>query len=323
MRTFIDVTARPEIDERLLDEAEAWHSALELGDADWDGYTAWLEADSLHREAFDAVVLTHRIVDERVGNLGMPAPIEQPAAIAPPVSHRRWVYGAVAATVALGVGISTLWLRPADTVYSSSQQEYRQLALGSGIAVDLAPASRLVVIGGNATTLELAQGEAVFTVAHDPGRGLAIKAGEYVVGDIGTTFSVNLSAHSVKVGVAEGRLTVAADGGDATAVSAGQQVIAPRSGGSVHLSQIAPPDIGSWRQGRLVYSDTPLAVVAADISRYSGKAIEVDPAIGSQSFSGVLTIGDGSKLLASLADIAGLTYEETGNHARLGAGPAR
>jgi transmembrane sensor len=317
------MTARPQIDERLLDEAEAWHSALELGDADWGGYTLWLEVDPLHREAFDAVALTHRIVDERVGNLDMPVPVVEPAAIATAVSRRRWLFGAVAATVALAFGVSTFWLHPPDRIYATSQGESRQIALGAGISVDLAPASRLVVTGGNVAELELAKGEAVFTVAHDPGRKLAIRAGEYVVGDIGTTFGVNLSDQAVKVGVAEGRLTVTPKDGDATTVSSGQQLIAPRSGGSLRLSQVAPPDVGSWRQGRLVYSDTPLTVVAADISRYSGKAIEVDPAIGGQSFSGVLAIGDGSKLLANLADIAGLAYEEKGNRARLSAGPAR
>ena len=316
------MTAKPQIDEHLLDEAEAWHNALELGDADWDGYTLWLEADPIHREAFDAVVLTHRIVDERVGNLKMPAPIEETGAIATPVFRRPWLYGAIAATVALGIGISTFWLHSADMVYASERQT-RQIALGSGISVDLAPASRLVVAGGNIADLELTQGEAVFTVVHDPGRKLAIRAGEFVVGDIGTTFGMNLSGEAVKVAVAEGQLTVTPKDGDATTVSAGQQLVALRAGGSVRLSQVAPPDIGSWRQGRLVYSDTPLSVVAADISRYSGQTIEVDPAISGQSFSGVLAVGDGSKLLASFTDIAGLSHEETGDRVRIGAGPTR
>lgn len=316
------MTAASQIDERLLDEAEAWHTALERADADWEGYVLWLEMDPRHRDAFDAIVLTHRIVDERVGNLPLQPPIEEPKETATQVWPRRWPYAALAASLALAVGVSAFWLHPADTIYSTSSGETRQLALGSGIRVDLAPASRLVVSGGRSTDLELAQGEAVFTVPHDPGRTLSIKAGEFVVGDIGTTFGVNLSAQAVKVSVAEGRLTVTPDGAAATTVAAGQQLFAARDGDSLSLSPVAAPDVGSWRQGRLVYSNTPLAVVAADISRYLGKTIEVDPAIGGQSFSGVLAIGDRSKLLANFADIAGLSYEETGNRARLTAGPA-
>lgn len=317
------MTARPAIDEHLLDEAEAWHGALERADADWDGYTTWLEADPLHREAFDAVVLTHRIVDERVGNLEKPVPLEEPEESTTRGWPRRWFYGAAAAAVALALAVPAIWLRSSDTVYATKPGETRQIALADGVSVDLAPASRLVLSDGSAKDLELARGEAIFTVAHDPARRLAIKAGEYEVGDIGTTFSVNVSAEAVKVGVADGRLTVMPNGGEATSVAAGQQLIASRTGGTMQLTSVASTDVGSWRRGRLVYSDTPLAVVAADISRYTGKTIAVDPAIGSQSFSGVLAIGDGSKLPSSLADLTGLTYQEEGNRARLGASPTR
>jgi transmembrane sensor len=49
-------------DERIIDEALAWHHALESEDADWDGYTVWLEADPRHRLAFDQI----SIVDDAV-----------------------------------------------------------------------------------------------------------------------------------------------------------------------------------------------------------------------------------------------------------------
>ena len=58
------MTVLKDIDERLLDEALAWRAALESDDADWDGYTLWLEADARHREAFDQIALTERIVDD-------------------------------------------------------------------------------------------------------------------------------------------------------------------------------------------------------------------------------------------------------------------
>lgn len=323
-RTFLDMTAGPQIDELLLDEAEAWHAALESGNADWEGYTRWLEADPLHRSAFDRVALSHRIVDERVGSLLVRIPVEEELIEAPlPVRKRRWPYAALAATVALAVGVSAFWLHPADATYATALGETRALALGSGIRVDLAPASKLIVHGERPEDFELAQGEAFFTVAHNPARSLSIKAGEFVVGDIGTSFGVNLSAQTLRVGVAEGRLTVTPSDAEAISVAAGQQLIALRRGGGMQVVPVAAPDVGSWREGRLVYRDTPVAAVAADISRYLGKTIEVDPVIGDQSFSGVLTIGDRSTLLDHFAQIAGLSHEETGDGARLTAGTAR
>src|SRR3569623_224083 len=66
-------------------EAVAWHAALahgaDLADgADWDGFTAWLEADPANREAYDSVALADALVDERhdtlAGLLAAPAPAQ-------------------------------------------------------------------------------------------------------------------------------------------------------------------------------------------------------------------------------------------------------
>lgn len=316
------MTATSQIDERLLDEAEAWHRALERSDADWDAYTLWLEADPLHRLAFDQVELAHRIVDERIGNLAEPSVAEPLPVAAAPSSRRRWLVGAFAAVLALAIGAPLFWSStPSDLAFATGRGETRRIALGHGVDVDLAPSTRLILHRHDATDLELVQGDALFTVAHDPRRRLSIKAGEYSVSDIGTTFGVQLSAEAVKVGVADGRLTVSGKDDTATVVTAGQQLIALRRKGTTRLATVDRRDVGSWRQGRLVYVDMPLSVVAADISRYSGKTVIVDPAIGDQTFSGVLAIGDGSRLLANVADILDLSYEETSDGARLG--PAR
>lgn len=316
------MTGRTTTDERVLDEALAWQQALERDDADWDAYTVWLEADPRHRQAFDQAALTERIVSERAPDLAHLRAIEPPAAVPAPVRHgRRWLAGAVAAALALAIGAPALWMRPADAVYATGRGETRRVALGQGIAVELAPSTRLVARGGDATRLELAQGDAYFAVTHDPGRPLSIQAGGYAVSDIGTTFGVNRARHAVTVSVAEGHVSVTAVDGDATRVSAGQQFVGD-GGNTARLGPVQPRDVGSWRQGRLVYSNAPLSVVAADISRYSGKDVTVDSAVGNRQFSGVLAIGDGSGLLADLSDLMGIPYHEDGNRVRIGAAAA-
>src|SRR3569623_845524 len=64
-------------------EAVAWHAArahgADLADgADWDAFTAWLEADPANREAYDSVALADALVDEHhdtlVGLLAATAP---------------------------------------------------------------------------------------------------------------------------------------------------------------------------------------------------------------------------------------------------------
>ena len=322
------MTVRSDIDDRLLDEALAWHRALAHDDADWDGYTLWLEADPRHRRAFDEITLTDLTLDNRIDDLRAlrsrePEPVAAPVA-RHSVSRRRWLYGSVAAAVAAAIAIPTLWSQQQhDTVYATARGETRQVALGDGIAVDLAPATRLIVRDGDPARMELAQGDAYFVVQHDPRRTLSIKVGDYSISDIGTTFGINLSSDAMTVAVAEGHVSVAPDEGEATRVSAGQQLTARHQQRSARLTAVQPGDVGSWRQGRLVYDNAPLSVVAADVARYSGKTITVDPVIGNRPFSGVLAIGDGSGLLANLSNLMAITYEEEGDHVRIGPAAVR
>jgi len=314
------MTARSDMDERLLEEAMAWHVALESDDADWDGYTLWLEADPRHREAFDVVALTDRLVGEHRNDLRL-------LTAAPPPQVRRggrrqMLFGGVAAALALAIGIPAL-MPKGDTVYATGAGETRRIALGNGAAIDLAPASRLVVKEGDENDLELAGGEAYFDVRHDPARALTIHAQGYAVSDIGTRFAMNLAGPALLVSVAEGHVAVGSEGNSPTNLAAGQKLVARGDEGTMRISRIAANDVGSWRQGRLVYDDAPLSVVAADIARYSGKAVVLDPAIRARRFSGVLSVGDGSKLLADLAAVMALRYDVQGDRIRVSAGASR
>jgi len=314
------MTARSDMDERLLEEAMAWHVALESDDADWDGYTLWLEADPRHREAFDVVALTDRLVGEHRDDLRL-------LTAAPPPQVRRggrrqMLFGGVAAALALAIGIPAL-MPKGDTVYATGAGETRRIALGNGAAIDLAPASRLVVKEGDENDLELAGGEAYFDVRHDPARALTIHAQGYAVSDIGTRFAMNLAGPALLVSVAEGHVAVGSAGNSPANLAAGQKLVARGDEGTMRISRIAANDVGSWRQGRLVYDDAPLSVVAADIARYSGKAVVLDPAIRARRFSGVLSVGDGSKLLADLAAVMALRYDVQGDRIRVSAGASR
>ena len=311
------MTAPPTMDERLLDEALAWHRALSDDDVDWESFTLWLEADPRHRQAFDEIALTGRIIDDRTGDLrqlaATPAEAERPRRF----QRRKLLFGSIAAALALAVGIPSLWPRPADTVYATTGGETRSIALAGGTSVDLAPASQLIVKANDPSTLELARGEAYFSVMHDPRRTLSIRAGNYAVTDIGTKFGLNLSDDMLTVGVSEGHVAVAGDAGQSTRLSAGEQVIAQSDGQSLRRSSIDAKDVGSWRLGRLVYNDAPLSIVAADITRYSGKTVVVDPSLRNKRFSGVLAIGDGSGLLVNLANLMALSYQVEGDRIRI------
>jgi transmembrane sensor len=312
------MSARSDIDERLLDEAIAWHQALEGDDADWDAYALWLEADPLHRRAYDEIALLDRTVDDHAGAL---RPFAEPALPVEEPRRRRvrwpWVSGAIAAALAVAVAVPTLRPSHTDTEYTTAAGQTRHIALVNGATVELAPSTRLVAIGGDPGRLELTKGEAYFDVAHDPSRTLAIGAGGYRVTDIGTKFAMNLAGDAVSVAVAEGHVSVGSRDGDPTRLDAGEKLIVRGSDHNATKSNVDSKDVGSWRKGRLVYDDTPLVVVAADLSRYSGKTVSADPAILDRQFSGVLVIGDGSKLFDTLSRLMAISYRTQGNAVRL------
>lgn len=314
------MTARPEMDEQMLDQAIAWQAALAQDDADWDAYLAWLEADPRHREAFDSIALVDAaIADNRQQIRPLLAPdMDVPADPLPNRWRPRWLWGgAIAASLAILVAGPILRSSADPVIYENGGMANRSLALANGTSVILAPSSRIVVTGKGADAIELARGEAYFDVRHDPGRTLTVSAGALRISDIGTRFSINLARGAVRVGVAEGVVSVEAPGvARPVRLDAGHQLVG--GGGALTLAPVDVAQIGSWRSGRLSYTDTPLALVAADISRYSGKAIIVDPSVEKKHFSGSLVIGDGSKLVGDLVDVMGIDAQSTGDAVRIG-----
>ncbi|KQM86090.1 hypothetical protein ASE67_09505 [Sphingomonas sp. Leaf23] len=294
-----------------IDAAAArWFAAQDADDMDWDGFTAWLEADPRHGAAFDRLALLDDDIAAQAPAIRALLPANDMAAdvdVAPPApARRRWpviggTLAVAAAALALTIGLPNR--TPDDRMWQTGATA-QAVDVGEGVRVTIAPHSRLTARGG---TQQLAlQGAAYFDVAHREDRALAIAAGPVEIRDIGTRFDVSTDGRGVaQVAVAEGQVAVAA-GALATprTVVAGQRL--SLIDGRVAQGRADPADVGGWRGGTLSYSDTPLALVAVDLSRYAGAGIRVAPSIADRRFSGALTVGDGSKLVEQVAAILDL-----------------
>lgn len=312
------MTARSDIDEATLEEALAWQVALESDDADWDGYVAWLEADPCHREAFDSVVLLSAAINDHRPEIAQLLEAQIPVDVRPVRRSWRLPYlaGGLAAAVALIIAFPLYRTSEPVKQYSANGGSSRIVTLADGVSVTLSPASRIVVRGRDANRIELASGEAYFDVKHDPGRTLAVSAGDYQIADIGTRFSVNIASHALRVAVSEGTVTVAsASTEQPIKVAAGQQLMG--NAAAITLSPAPKDDVASWRSGRLSYTDTPLALVVGDIVRYTGKPVSLDPSLEQRHFSGTLVIGDRSKLLTDLTTVLEVDVQKQGSGFRL------
>src|SRR5207247_1891264 len=155
------------------------------------------------------------------------------------------------------------------------------------------------------------QGEALFEVAHDADHPFTVHLGDARLVDLGTRFDVVRSASGTEIAVAEGAVRydvadrqVALAPGDMLRVSADGRVATK---GRVPVGQV-----GTWREGRFVYSGAPLSRVAADLSRYTGRPVTAAPDIAAQPFRGVISISD-PRDLQPLGPLFGARIDRRGN----------
>jgi transmembrane sensor len=274
----------------IHEQAIAWAAATRDPDfADWDGFTAWLEADPAHARAYDAVQFALEEADAVLAVLPEPEPEPEPAAANDNPPHgwlavrRAWLGGAVAAALVLAL-TSVLWLAPSGgRLHETAPGETLTIALGDGSRVELAGGSRLAVEGGRAARLEA--GQALFTIRHDEARPFVLDAAGTRLVDAGTVFDVRLAGETLDVAVSEGAVVVAPDA-QAIRLDAGMRAV--REGGRYRIAPVDPAGVGEWRRGRISFENAGLAEIAAELSRATGLVFTAEP--GDTRLSGSIAV---------------------------------
>lgn len=264
-------------DQPIRDAALVWAmQTREPEFADWDGFTAWLEADPAHGAAYDEVQFA---LDEADAVLAArPQPLPAPEALAandnPPgwfASRRGWLGGSMAAALVLAV-TSVQWFGPqGPATYETAPGETRLIALDDGSKVELAGGSRLTLEGNRAARLEA--GQALFTIRHDEADPFVLTAGNDRLVDAGTVFDVRLSGETLDLAVSEGAVIVNPKD-QAIRVDAGMRAV--REGGRYRVAAIDPNAVGEWSRGRITFENASLAVIAAELTRATGTSFASD-----------------------------------------------
>lgn len=299
--------------DRIIEEAATWHVASSDDAMDWDGFTAWLEADPRHRAAYDQIALTDAAVIDHRETL---ADVARPPLAATTRSRPRlaWAGGAIAAALVAMIAVPQ-FLRDPATVFATAGAS-REIAFVDGTHIVLAPHSRLEARERN-TRLAL-DGGAWFEVPHDPSRRMEITAGPITISDIGTEFDVQTSDATVRVAVAEGQVSASAAALDRPLIVAtGQALAFDGQAGTATLRRVTPSTVGSWRSAQLSFTDAPLSLVVADLERYAGVHVAIPKSLRSRRFSGSLNIRDGPAAARDLAGLMGLALRRVGSGYRM------
>lgn len=253
---------------------------------DWDGLTDWLEADPLNNERYDEAVMAigearDRVVAATVRATPIAANDHGPVRR----GYWRWGGGAVAAMLAVVVGLS---------VWNDRSQPYAvETAPGQQRSVTLADGSEIVMAGGSRVTLNrtdarvaiVDRGEMLFRIRHDAAHPFQVTAGDTKMVDLGTVFDVTYDRSRMRVAVAQGAVLVDPQGvrlrldpGQAAVVTDGA------------IRREPAEDVGGWREGRVTFDKAPLSDVARDLGRQLGRPIRADSAIAGRPFSGTIDV---------------------------------
>jgi transmembrane sensor len=176
-----------------------------------------------------------------------------------------------------------------------------------------------VAIEARTRRIDLEQGEAFFVVAQDASRPFTIRAADKQVVALGTALSVRLTRKAdVQVIVTNGRVQLrpsasnSADPG--TLLQAGN--IARTTDDSVIVQTVSPEEtqrLVSWKDGFMIFRNTPLSDAVAEFNRYSTrKLIIADPSIAGIRIGGKFRCNNLEAFVALLQSGFPIAVEESG-----------
>ncbi|MFC4313945.1 FecR family protein [Steroidobacter flavus] len=239
---------------------------------------------------------------------------------------RPWLIVAAAALLVCVIG-AFVWLQTLrGSTYETGVGEQRAVSLPDGSIVEINARSRVRVrYAETRRDVILLEGQALFKVHKDASRPFVVYSGDTRIRAVGTQFDVDRSRRGTVVTVLEGRVAVIADPtqdvstssspvltpASGTFVSAGEQTIV-RESTRPRALPVNVEDATAWRERRLVFSGTPLTVVAEQFNRYNERRLLVrDTRLDKFLVSGTFSSTDPASLVRFLHAQSDLRVEES------------
>lgn len=296
----------------VRDDAARWFVRLQEPAIDADEqqrFDAWLNQHPQHRDEFQLLQGLWLAADL------LPAPRLKALVETPPTRRERrpmlrYAVAASVLAVALGLGLFSGLNHPGGyrAEFATALGERKHVALPDGSVIDLNSRSRLQVrFEQDRRVIELAEGEAMFSVAHDTSRPFVVETGNGKVTVTGTRFDVRRDIAQTRVAVEQG--TVKVQGRDAADdqfinLTAGLGTYVDAQGKVAAAYTVNPAELTAWRGGKLVFNNASLSEVVAEVSRYREKPLTVaNPTVASLRLTSVFKSDNTDALLKALPSI--------------------
>lgn len=306
--------------------AAHWAARRDLGGLsaeDAAAFEAWLAADVRHLGAYGrAEAVLSRL--ERLNGIALePAP-EREALPSGWTRRRMLLTGTAAASVAVGIGLAELYLRPRPETFSTEIGQMREVVLADGSIVSLNTNSKISVqFTKTARNISLLRGEALFDVAKNKHRPFIVAAGSTRVRAVGTSFMVSmLPEKPIQVLVREGVIELRrADAPEARPVraSANIRAIVQPSAPIVTVAMREEKLVRdlAWQRGSIALDNQTLADAADEFARYSEVRIIVAPEVANKTVTGLFAAHDPVGFAKAAASVLKLQMEVKGSEVRI------
>ena len=220
-----------------------------------------------------------------------------------------------------GRGAYWYWQQPIHTsAYATRNAQMLKVTLADGkpplqaSRVELAPRSAIAVtLYRQRRSVSMSLGEVRFDVAPDADRPFEVITREARIEVVGTVFTVRDRGGAVTVGVEHGHVRVRVLGRNAQDPAAESaavldllpgQILDIRNGQPEAVRQADASALSAWREGWLVFENTPLAEALATVNAYRTQPIEAaDARVAALRLTGRFRANDSAGLLAVLPSI--------------------
>jgi ferric-dicitrate binding protein FerR (iron transport regulator) len=189
-----------------------------------------------------------------------------------------------------GIGIWFVLPKNPHAIYETAFNVQKRVNLGDGSVITLQPNTKIEVPASynkSGRTIIMGFGEARFDVMHNPGKSFVVELGSTQIKDIGTSFIIHKKPNSIDVAVSTGKIAfVKISTRETKELKAGFAVtfnVQHESFGNIK----AADSMNAARQ-LLVFKNTPLSEVIANVQKVYGKKIIINEDIAKKTFTGQL-----------------------------------
>lgn len=327
----------PDLPDALLEEAAIWHARLldarsdpSLAAARQTDFERWLAADPRHARAFEETQQLWAKLEEPVAEVL--SELETKTKTGAHAGSRRTTLQNLWSPVFPRGALATcccLFLAVAGVLYHDEAidrlRSDHMTAVGERLPLTLEDGSEVTLNSDSAVAFDvdndsrrvhLLRGEAWFEVAAEPDRPFTVETPLGSVRVTGTSFNLRLQEDRVTVSLLEGRLALRPASATSTEleIAPGQQASLLPAG----VSEVTPFDetaLTAWLRGQLVFYNTSLGDVVAELNRYrDGHIIVMNSDLERLKVSGVFRTDDPNAALTVIANTLPVRVDRLTNY---------